>query len=115
MASDFALGVVVGAVAILFPRIPEFFARAVRSCVRSVAYRSLDLLDKLDADLRESDFSAQHHPPPHIPVASWRQEELDFEENVEQSRAEVESDGDSAESEPIEEHGAPHDNSPATE
>lgn len=123
MASDFATGMIVGALAVVFPRIPELVTRAVRACMRSlarsVAYGSLALLDKLDADLREADSSVQQNyqsmVTSAIPVASWRQEEIDFEENAEQSRADDESDGDSSDAEPVEEHGAAHDDSTSTE
>jgi hypothetical protein len=125
MASDFATGMIVGALAVVFPRIPELVTRAVRACMRSlarsVAYGSLALLDKLDADLREADSSVEQNYQSYmrvtsaIPVASWRQEEIDFEENAEQSRADDESDGDSSDAEPVEEHGAAHDDSTSTE
>jgi hypothetical protein len=125
MASDFATGMIVGALAVVFPRIPELVTRAVQACMRSlarsVAYGSLALLDKLDADLREADSSVEQNYQSYmrvtsaIPVASWRQEEIDFEENAEQSRADDESDGDSSDAEPVEEHGAAHDDSTSTE
>lgn len=128
MASDFATGMIVGALAVVFPKIPELVACAARTCMRSlarsVAYGSLALLDKLDADLREADHSPvilSHNTSylanslRSIPVASWRQEEIDFEENAEQSRADHESDGDSSDAEPVEEHGAADDDSTSTE